>query len=161
MTESKEQSLSEKEAKEQRKKVDAAKKSSNVSQQKVRELTHFVDNLRSQRARFEESARNLKEKLAAKDKEIADLTAVYNETHANMVDRKAHAARLKQEIRNAEKTFASNIEMCRKVAKKTDFGNKDVTARYTSKCMAAERGYDCKPGSTHGHLSKTLSRTFF
>eukprot|EP00397_Hematodinium_sp_SG-2012_P051121 GEMP01059737.1.p1 GENE.GEMP01059737.1~~GEMP01059737.1.p1 ORF type:complete len:163 (+),score=47.01 GEMP01059737.1:273-761(+) len=153
--------LTEQEAKEQRKKIDDAKKNSNVAQQKVRELNHFVENLRSQRERFRESLNNLNTKLREKDKEIAKLTDTFEKGSARMAERKLRAARLKKEIRVAEKHFHTNVDMCRTVNKSAVYGAKEVTTNYTSSCLAAERGYDCKPGSTYGHVAQTMARSFF
>lgn len=129
-------------------KLAAAKKNSNVQQQKVKELTSFVDNLRSKRQKSLENIAIKNKKLEEKDKEIKDLTELYEKTNARLEERKALRDRLTKELAIADEHFGQIIQTVKKVSKKSGYDNKEVTTNYVSKMLSSERGYNCKPGST-------------
>lgn len=153
--------LNDAERKELGAKLKQAKKNAHVSQQKVRELTSFVDRLKTNKEKSLESLAAKKRALEEKDKEIAKLDDMYDKTTTRLKERKELSSRLKKEIRNAEMLFMRNIKSIKSINTKAEYENKEATTNYTSKNLAADRGYDCKPGSTHGHISSTVKRSFF
>merc|ERR1712133_208822 len=104
--------------KELNKKLAEAKKNSNVQQQKVKELNSFVDRLRNNRQKAIESIATKKKKLEEKDKEIKDLSDLYEKTLARLEERKALAKRLTSELKIADESFAQVIKSVRSVNKK-------------------------------------------
>jgi len=140
--------LTDQEAAELNQKLAAAKKNSNVQQQKVKELNAIVDRLRAQRQKSLESIAIKNKKLEEKDREIKELTALYEKTNARLQERKALRDRLTKELAIADETFGQIIQTVKKVNKKSEYGNKEVTTNYTSQMLSSQRGYNCKPGST-------------
>jgi len=153
--------LSEEQSRELQEKLRDAQKNAHVSQQKVNELHHFVNNLRGTRARYMESLDRRRREMKEKNEEIANLQAEFDKCVERLTERKSRARKIRKEIRNAERAFSDTIKMTRSVTNLASYGCKEIQTNHTSAEMAAERGYDCKPGSTYGHLAKTMSRSFF
>lgn len=64
-------------------------------------------------------------------------------------------------IREAEGTFTDLIGETRTLRSSALYQLKEISSNQAGRELAAERGYSCKKGSTHGSLAQVAKRSFF
>jgi len=155
--------LSKEEQEELQAKLKEGAKNAQIFQNKVKYLQETVVNMMKRKAVAEEELIREKKTLKQKSEELDYMKKRLQETSDRLDASKKKAAHLRKLIKDTEGTFNDLIGSTRTLQTTAAYRCKEVETNHTGNELAAQRGYDCKAGSTMtvSAMKQATPRGFF